>query len=108
MPKRQKTDPLHTINPARRDIICRRYTHNRRPDAQTERGAPPLDARGARGLVAGADSQMAMVRFATKPVLTLPVTVASWWIASSLEKTLSVERELLARLLRLPEYSFVA
>ena len=29
MSKRQKTDPLHNINPARRDIICQRYTQNR-------------------------------------------------------------------------------
>jgi hypothetical protein len=51
---------------------------------------------------------MPMVRFATKPFLTLPVTVASWWIALSSLKTMSVESEVLAMLLRLPEYPLVA
>ena len=49
-----------------------------------------------------------MVRFATNPCSTLPVTVASWWIALSSLKTLSVDSEVCARLLRLPAYPLVA
>ena len=49
-----------------------------------------------------------MVRLATKPSLTLPVTVASWWTARSLPKTLSADSEVRARLLALPAYRLVA
>jgi hypothetical protein len=49
-----------------------------------------------------------IVRFATKPSLTLPVTVASWWIALSSLKTMSVDNEVWARFRVLPVYALEA